>query len=316
MPDDAGLVERSVDPPLEPLEPADYRGRPILARRRLKRELADARARLGWTQEYATRQLAPWSRNKLVNIETGKFKQPDPSLVDRMAAAYGPESGLDADRIDNLKKLVLEVRAGASAWWQDWADIFTDDFVGLEAEALVIRAYEPSNVPGLCQTGVYMSETMSAYPFTDPAERQRRVMARMLRQQLLDRNDPPPPQIHLLIEEAALTRRFGTVNEHIAQLRLLAELASRDNITLQVLPRFAPLHAGTNGGKFTWLEFIRPEPAVVYLENEISAQIIDDPAALTQFSGIWDLITQVAPPPETTIDQLRQLEEEIAGLHA
>jgi hypothetical protein len=63
---------------------------------------------------------------------------------------------------------------------------------------------------------------------------ERLVRVRMRRQQVLTRD--PEPQLSVVLDESALTRRIGDDAVMYGQLRRLAEEAERPNISLQILP--------------------------------------------------------------------------------
>ena len=68
-------------------------------------------------------------------------------------------------------------------WFQEWADI--------EAQATVLRWYEPLVVPGLLQTEDYARAILSARPDGNLSDLEEQVAARMARQTILDRTGAP-----------------------------------------------------------------------------------------------------------------------------
>lgn len=293
----------------QPIDVGLYRERPVLARRRIAQEIAAARARLGWSQAYTSDKLgAGWSLGKYKNHENGRFRLPDPGFIDQLAAIFGDSAGWDADRVEALKQLALEVRDG-SWWWTNWEDVFFGDFVGLESDASTICAYAPHSIPGLFQTRDYMAASMRQFPFGDPQTVKRRILARLERQRLLAK--PEPPQMHVVLEETVLTRRYGPAGAPRRQLEEIAVLAARPHITVQIIPRRARLHAGA--GEFTVLGFGDPEPPAVYVEHEIGGQLADAPEIVERFTAIWGSIRGAALSPGETSDYLKTLIGELDG---
>jgi Domain of unknown function (DUF5753) len=68
-------------------------------------------------------------------------------------------------------------------WFQEWADI--------EAQATVLRWYEPLVVPGLLQTEDYARAILSARPDGNLSDLDEQVAARLARQNILDRTGAP-----------------------------------------------------------------------------------------------------------------------------
>ena len=65
---------------------------------------------------------------------------------------------------------------------------------------------------------------------------QERVGGRLARQDILSREEPSPPRVWSLLDEAALHRRVGdSATMHDQLVRLLA-LSDLPNVTIQVLP--------------------------------------------------------------------------------
>jgi hypothetical protein len=63
---------------------------------------------------------------------------------------------------------------------------------------------------------------------------ERRVLARLARQRVLNR--PNPLQYHVIIDESILTRPIGTPSVLRGQLARLVDAAQSEHITSQVLP--------------------------------------------------------------------------------
>jgi len=84
-------------------------------------------------------------------------------------------------------------------WFQQWADI--------EAQATVLRWYEPLVVLGLLQTGEYARAILSARPDGNLDDLDEQVAARLARQAILDRTGAP--QLWCILDEGVLHRAIG-----------------------------------------------------------------------------------------------------------
>ena len=103
--------------------------------------------------------------------------------------------------------MTLARQADAPGWWSKYGgDIMTDwfeEYLGLEAAASVIRAFELQFVHGLFQTEAYAQAVTLLGNTSAPAEEiDRRVGLRLKRQDLLASSKPP--QVWLVIDEGAL----------------------------------------------------------------------------------------------------------------
>ena len=107
-------------------------------------------------------------------------------------------------------------------------------FAGYEAEARSLRMFEHVLVPGLLQTPEYARAVLATRPRTTADELEALVAARLSRQVILDRKDPP--LLWVLLDEGVLHRPVGTPAVMHAQLLRLAELCDAPYVSLQVIP--------------------------------------------------------------------------------
>jgi hypothetical protein len=73
------------------------------------------------------------------------------------------------------------------------------------------------------------------------------VAARLARQDVLTRDDPPPPLLWALIDEGVLYRPVAAPEVMHDQLMYLADRSRLPNVTIQVLPYSAGGHTGLLG---------------------------------------------------------------------
>ena len=108
-------------------------------------------------------------------------------------------------------------------------------FVQFEERAARIHNWDQRCLTGLIQTGEYARAIItSGRPDLSGDAVEHDVAARMQRQQVLDREDPP--FCWFIIGEAALRTPFGGPQVMRGQLAKLAGYASRPRITVQVFP--------------------------------------------------------------------------------
>jgi transcriptional regulator with XRE-family HTH domain len=120
-------------------------------------------------------------------------------------------------------------------------------FTVYEAEATALRWYEHSLVPGLLQTGGYARAVLSTRPNSTEDEIEELVAARMARQEVLVREDPPSPLLYVLLDEGVLHRPVAMPEVMRDQVTHLVGLSQRHGVTIQVVPYTAGGHSGLLG---------------------------------------------------------------------
>jgi transcriptional regulator with XRE-family HTH domain len=165
----------------------DY-GSPTVRRRRLAAELRRLRDLSGKTGDQVAEELG-WSPSKVSRYELARtgLKPPD---VRKLLDLYQ----VDAPHRDEL--LALATEAARKGWWEAYSDTLPEEYaalIGLEAEASSASQWMVEGVPGLLQTEEYAREVSSGYQRVAaiaPVQMERRLEARLARQQVLNR-DPP-----------------------------------------------------------------------------------------------------------------------------
>lgn len=274
---------------------------PTVRRRRLGYELRRLREKAGLTIDDVAGQM-DCSASKISRIETG-HSGVTPRDVRKLLDIYevvGPEG-------DELVQIARDARQ--KGWWHPYSTVLTSAFVGLEAEASAIQAYEQQVVPGLLQTAEYARAMMrAARPDIDDDEVERRVHVRMRRQSLLGKEHPV--DLWAVLDEAVLSRPVGGDAVMRAQLAALVEAADCPNVTLQVLPFDVGAHAGMDG-TFTILSFPNPaDPPVVFAENATGGLFIEKSEELRKYEAIFEHIRATALPPEESVSFISELARE------
>jgi transcriptional regulator with XRE-family HTH domain len=249
--------------------------------RRLRYELRRLREQAGLTRDEAARQL-DWFGSKMSRIETGQSRAQTGDVRD-MLEVYG----VTGDEAEALVQLAREARK--RGWWTAYNDVFTGTYVGLEAEATSMRTYEPQIIPGLLETEDYTRALIRAGSVRyDQDEIERRVQARMARQDILTR--PDPPEIWAVLDEPVIRRPVGGPAVMRAQLQHLLDLTAPTNstITLQILPLAVGSHPGLSG-PFVILGFpSREDPAVIYLETATDGLYLEETAEIERYTLMFD----------------------------
>jgi transcriptional regulator with XRE-family HTH domain len=203
---------------------------PIVRRRRLAAELRRLRERADLTGDFVADRMG-WSASKVSRIENAHTAA-RPAEIQKLLALYGIE-GPYADEL-----LALAQEAKRKGWWKAYSDALPGPhtrFIGLEAEAAATSIWCPEVVSGLLQTEDYAREVIrTANGAAPPGEIERRVEARMVRQQLLHRD--PPFELTAVIDESVLMRRIGSEQIMVGQIGRLLELSGFPHLSLRILP--------------------------------------------------------------------------------
>jgi hypothetical protein len=241
-------------------------------------------------------RASAWKIHRLENGQVG-FKERD--VID-LLRFYGVT---DLQEIAAVVTMARE--ANEPGWWQRYSDILASWFrtyVDLEAAATLIRAYEGQLIPGLLQTEEYVRAVIRGAQLDEtPESMEHRVALRMTRQQLLERSDPPPPRLWVVVDEAALRRPVGDAKVMRAQLERLSEAAALPNVTLQVLPFGAGAHPAMSGA-FSILRFADQDlPDLVYVEHLSGALYLDKREDVDLYLNAFGAVGIRARPPSETV---------------
>ena len=118
-----------------------------------------------------------------------------------------------------------------------------------------------------------------------------------------------------VVDEGALRRRIGSPEVMGAQLERLIKAAELPNVTLQVLPFAAGVHAA-EAGTFTFLRFPEPDlPDVVYVEQLTGALYLDKREDVDAYMAAMDRLGVESAPPRTTVEILGRILQETRPNH-
>jgi transcriptional regulator with XRE-family HTH domain len=254
-------------------------GSPLVPRRRLAAELGRLRKEAGLTGAEVARQLH-WSASKVSRYELARTGL-KPDEVARLLDVYQVTGATRAE----LLMLATEGEKKKRGWWDAYSDVLPDELselIGLENEARSALTWQIECVPGLLQTRRYAQQVNRSYQQVagvPPGLMERRVQARMLRQQVLSRT--APLQLSAVIDESALRRGVADPAVMREQLEYLVEVSGQPNVAIRVLPLAASLNV--IHPSFVVLEFGRSQiggsdtlPDVAYAEHLVTNLYFDD----------------------------------------
>lgn len=151
-------------------------------------------------------------------------------------------------------------------------------FAPHEAEATALYIFEHSMIPGLLQTEAYARAILETHPDVTEDVVNERLAGRLSRQEILERDDPPPPVVCALIDQSALNREIGGPIAMRDQLVHLVAMSRRPNITVQIIPNTGA-HPGLLGA-FTVAD-LGGSPGIVNLEDIADGRVTEDAATVS-----------------------------------
>jgi hypothetical protein len=252
-----------------------------------------------------------WSESKLSRIETAHTGISEADL-DRLLTAYGV-------RVEDRGRLRDLARNGrVRAWWTPYRSSMPDpydEYLALEAEAVLISEWEAQMVPGLLQTDEYARAVIEVGADVEDTETiQRRLALRMARQAVLTRD--PPPTLRIILDEAVLHRVVGGPGVLHRQLGRLAEASRRPGVELLILPFSAGAHAG-QAESFMVLEFESGTRApVVHIEGLTGGLFRVKPGEVEVYQDALDDLRERALAAEESRTVIAEREDAIRWMAA
>lgn len=177
-------------------------------------------------------------------------------------------------------------------------------FAQAESEAVALSVYGNQLINGLLQTEAYARAVHLAYrPALDDDEIERRIAARLARQQLLTRH--PAPSLSFILEEVILRRPVGGCEAMREQLHHLLDVGQLRHVEIQVMPTERGNHAGL-GGPFTLVE-PPDQDMCVYLEAQDNGHLITGRRAVSKIARRYGILQSQALSPEDSAVFIKQL---------
>ncbi|MEU6378451.1 helix-turn-helix transcriptional regulator [Streptomyces sp. NPDC046909] len=249
---------------------------PTERQKRLGAELRKMRLAAGRTTEYAAGLLG-LDRTKVSNMESG-VRATSPERVRILASNY------DCADDAYIEALATMADARKRCWWDQFRGNLPQgllDVAELEWFASRLRSYQTVHIPGLLQLSSYARAIFAAaLPPLPKSEVELRVMQRMQRQQVLDRDTPVDYVAY--VHEWALRMQFGGRRAMREQLLHLCEMSEHDNIELRVLPVEAGAFPGA-GHAVLYAEGPVPQLDTVQLDSAHGGEFTHSDAQLGKY---------------------------------
>ncbi|QDY78222.1 helix-turn-helix domain-containing protein [Streptomyces qinzhouensis] len=279
-------------------------------RRELGKELRKLREERGQTLQEVAEALG-FSHTKLARVEIGENDLPRVTDLQRLIDLLGPEMPEE----DQETLLQLHRESLSKEPWTPYKAYMPSrmpTFRGLEQDATVMRAWQPSFVYGLLQTEDYAT---ALYQIAKPVDEtkteyvEQNVRLRMERKELITRTEDPL-ELRVIMDETAVRRMVGGPEVMRAQYREIVELSELDHVTVQILPHDVVTYRAESN--FTLLDFSETLAPVVQTDMWSTVSVTDERREVQRNIRRFDAMRDSALPPARTAGFLEQLTRERA----
>uniref|UniRef100_A0AAU3I9S2 Helix-turn-helix domain-containing protein n=1 Tax=Streptomyces sp. NBC_01393 TaxID=2903851 RepID=A0AAU3I9S2_9ACTN len=238
--------------------------------------------------------LVRYSKHTVESVELGR-RMPDEAFVERAEEALGNTGALRRSA-----RHLTRGEAGLAAWFRRWAR--------LEREAVSLCTYECRLVPGLLQSQAYVWAVFEGtIPLRTDAELEAQLAARMERQAIM--RDRPTVPFSFIVEEHVFRRRFGDADAMRELYDHVLERSAPRNVTFQVVPLEAGLHACLDGP----LQVLETPAGqrLGYSEGQENGRLISEPKEVSVLCRRYDTLRSQALSPKESRDLLERLRGEL-----
>ncbi|MEV6427654.1 helix-turn-helix transcriptional regulator [Nocardia sp. NPDC051463] len=250
-----------------------------------------------------------WSHSKYSRLERGEPGK----VLDRDLKELGKILEIPDDKVAAMIDLAHQV--AEKTWYNTFDDLIRrnfDVYMRLETDAHAMAIFRPDLVPGLFQTADYARALNRIYfPRDSEEEHDRRIELKLQRQKIITRKKAPV-SVDLVLHESALHSMVGDEAVMAAQLRHLADISTKSNITIRILPFKGGFPLGTPAGPFVILDF-RPyakgvaEPTVIYVENFTGDTYLESESDVEKYRRAHATIQHTALDAVASRNLLRQV---------
>jgi transcriptional regulator with XRE-family HTH domain len=268
---------------------------PMIARRRVRLAIREARDGLGLTQSDVAEAME-WSLSKVIRIEGGEVSISPNDLRPLLVFLKIKDRKAIDDLVADAKAARVRQRR---FWWQEvpYRDNLTPGtqrLIEFEREAVAIKYFTIYVIPGVLQTRLFAEAVLRQWEEgLTPAEFEARLDTRMRRRNdMLTRKDAP--SLSVLLDESLVWRPYGGRAVLIDQLTDLHKLAVEGRVKLRIVPftMEAPLPTYGSFDLMYLKEDGDDENAVLYRELDLTDEIIEDRNRAAQyhkkFNELWN----------------------------
>ncbi|MFE5870953.1 helix-turn-helix domain-containing protein [Streptomyces roseifaciens] len=280
---------------------------PTFRRRELGKELRRLRERKGYSAKDAAEAIES-SHTKIHRVESGHNQLPRVRDLEDLLDLYGVN-----DRGDREHLLALHRDSLSADWYRPYQNFMPSGallYVGLESDAVTMRAWNSHLVFGLLQTENYTRALFMTAKLVDERTTEfveKNVALRMERKEIVHGDNPI--ELRVILDEAALRRMVGGPDIMREQYEEIERVAALDHVTVQILPQ--DLATYRSGANFVLLDFDSELDPVVMEDGPQVMTVSDKPREVWAYTRRFDAMREGALAPVTTPEFLHRLAKEI-----
>lgn len=261
---------------------------PAVARHHVRLAIRAARQEMKLTQGQVAKAL-DWSLSKVQRIESGEVSVSTTDL--RYLLTY-----LGITDEGTIRRLMDGARVSRRERWftdpkyREHLTTGTRRMLQFESEATIIRAFNPTVVPGLLQTAAYAREMFhSKSDLLSEVAQDLRYEVRMRRREQVFSHDKPPEYM-LVLDESVFWREVGGARVAADQFADLLTMMREPGLSVRVLP-FNEVAVVAMLGPFTIFELTDDADSVLYTERYDEDEVIQKPREVQKhrliFEDLW-----------------------------
>ncbi|MGW2596575.1 helix-turn-helix domain-containing protein [Streptomyces klenkii] len=280
---------------------------PTFRRRELGKELRRLRERKGYSAKDAAEAIES-SHTKIHRVESGHNQLPRVRDLEDLLDLYGVN-----DRGDREHLLALHRDSLSADWYRPYQNYMPSGallYVGLESDAVTMRAWHSQLVFGLLQTENYTRALFMSAKLVDERTTEfveKNVALRMKRKEIVHGDDAI--ELRVILDEAALRRVIGGPDIMREQYHEIERVAALDHVTVQILPQ--SLATYRSGANFVLLDFDAKLDPVVMEDGPQGMTVSDKPREVWAYARRFDAMREGALAPVKTPEFLHRLAKEI-----
>lgn len=277
-------------------------------RRELGKELRKLREKKGLTLQDVAGELK-FSHSKLARVEIGENDLPRVGDLEALIDFLEPD--LPKEDLETLLQLHRE-SLSKEPWtpYKAFMPSKMPTYRGLEQDATVMRAFQPSFVFGLFQTEAYaraLYQTAKPVDETTSEYIDQNVRLRLERKELITRSQDPL-ELRVIMDETAVRRMVGSQEIMLDQFKEIADLGGLDNVTIQILTHDVVTYRSESN--FILLDFAGALDPVVQVDMWNTISVTDERFDVQRNIRRFDAMRDSALPPARTAGFLQQLARE------
>lgn len=259
---------------------------------RFGRELARCRKEAGWSQRRLAARLG-CSPSLVGHIEAGT-RNPQLDFAEACDRVFNLSEN---DYFVRLYRLIHQSPSGPG-WFFRWIE-------EIEPGATVLRIWAPFLIPGLLQTEDYARAVFLGHFSTPEAEIEDQVAARMRRQEILNRDNPP--ELRVLLDEWVVKRPIGGREVMYQQLGHLAAIAQQRRVTVQLVPYDTSC---TDGLLSAFVIAELPDaPPTVSVDSAGKGEVSAEHDLVTRILDRYDRLSTEAYRPGESLEKIKEAVE-------